>query len=54
MMAIAVVLGVGSTVGGLFLSYRLNTASGATIVLLSTAMFLVAASLSPRRRRKMR
>jgi ABC-type Mn2+/Zn2+ transport system permease subunit len=54
MMATAVVLGVGSTVGGLFLSYKLNTASGATIVLLSTAMFLVAAAISPRRRLKMR
>jgi ABC-type Mn2+/Zn2+ transport system permease subunit len=54
MMATAVVLGVGSTVGGLLLSYRLNTASGATIVLLSTAMFVVAAAISPRRRRKLR
>jgi ABC-type Mn2+/Zn2+ transport system permease subunit len=51
MMALAVALGVGSAVGGLLLSYPLNTASGATIVLLATAAFLVAALLSPRRRR---
>lgn len=52
MMATAVALGVGSTVGGLLLSYKLDTASGATIVLLSTAMFLAAAALSPRRRQR--
>lgn len=52
MMATAAALGVGSTVGGLLLSYKLDTASGATIVLVSTAMFLAAAALSPRRRRR--
>jgi ABC-type Mn2+/Zn2+ transport system permease subunit len=52
MMAAAVALGVGSTVGGLLLSYKLDTASGATIVLVSTAIFLAAAALSPRRRRR--
>ena len=51
MMALAVVIGVGSAMGGLLLSYPLNTASGATIVLLATAAFFVAALLSPRRRR---
>jgi ABC-type Mn2+/Zn2+ transport system permease subunit len=51
MMAWAVVLGLASTIGGLLLSYRLNTASGATIVLLSTSIFLLAALISPRRRR---
>lgn len=52
MMAAAVTLGVGSTVSGLLLSYKLDTASGATIVLVSTAMFLTAAAISPRRRRR--
>jgi len=51
MMALSVVFGVGSTVGGLLLSYWLNTASGATIVLLATLAFFVAAMCSPRRRR---
>ncbi|HHH42436.1 MAG TPA: manganese ABC transporter permease, partial [Chloroflexi bacterium] len=50
MMLLAVLLGVGATVGGLFLSYWLNTASGATIVLLATLFFFLAALLSPRRR----
>jgi len=51
MVALSVVFGVGSTVGGLLLSYWLNTASGATIVLLATLAFFVAAMCSPRRRR---
>jgi ABC-type Mn2+/Zn2+ transport system permease subunit len=50
MMALAVAIGVGSAVGGLLLSYPLNTASGATIVLLATVAFFVAALFSPRRR----
>lgn len=52
MMVLSVVFGVGSTVGGLLLSYWLNTASGATIVLLSTLFFFTAAVFSPRRRRR--
>lgn len=51
MMALAVVFSLISTVGGLFLSYWLDTASGATIVLLSTVIFFVSAVFSPRRRR---
>jgi len=51
MMALAVVIGVGGAVGGLLLSYPLNTASGATIVLLVTLVFFGAALVSPRRRR---
>ncbi len=51
MMALSVTFGLASTIGGLFLSYALNTASGATIVLVSTAVFLMASALSPRRRR---
>jgi ABC-type Mn2+/Zn2+ transport system permease subunit len=51
MMALAVIIGVGSAVGGLLLSYPLNTASGSTIVLLVTLVFFAAALVSPRRRR---
>jgi ABC-type Mn2+/Zn2+ transport system permease subunit len=50
MMVLAVVFSLISTVGGLFLSYWLDTASGATIVLLSTLIFFVSALFSPRRR----
>jgi len=51
MMALSVLIGVGSAVIGLFLSYWLNTASGATIVLTATAIFFLATVFSPRRRR---
>jgi ABC-type Mn2+/Zn2+ transport system permease subunit len=51
MMALAVVIGVGSAAGGLLLSYPLNTASGSTIVLLATLVFFGTALVSPRRRR---
>jgi ABC-type Mn2+/Zn2+ transport system permease subunit len=51
MMALSVMAGVFATTGGLLLSYRLNTGSGATIVLLSTLVFLVSVALSPRRRK---
>jgi ABC-type Mn2+/Zn2+ transport system permease subunit len=54
MMVLAVLIGVGSAVGGLFISYPLNTASGATIVLLATLVFFAAALVSPRRRRRAR
>jgi ABC-type Mn2+/Zn2+ transport system permease subunit len=52
MMALAVIIGVSSVVGGLLLSYPLNTASGSTIVLLATLVFFGAALVSPRRRRE--
>jgi ABC-type Mn2+/Zn2+ transport system permease subunit len=51
MMALAVAIGVGSSLVGLFLSYWLNTASGATIVLTTTVTFFLAVLFSPRRRR---
>jgi ABC-type Mn2+/Zn2+ transport system permease subunit len=54
MMALAAGIGVGSAVGGLLLSYALNTASGATIVLLATLAFFGTAWLSPRRRPRQR
>ena len=50
LMFLSVLLGVGETLGGLVLSYYTNTPSGATIVLLSTALFFLAFLLSPRRR----
>jgi ABC-type Mn2+/Zn2+ transport system permease subunit len=52
MMGISILVGVTSTVGGLLLSDRLNTPSGATIVLWATLIFFVAALVSPRRRRR--
>ena len=51
MMALSVVIGVACSVGGLVLSYWLDTASGATIVLTATAVFFVATAISPRGRR---
>jgi ABC-type Mn2+/Zn2+ transport system permease subunit len=49
MMALSVLFGAGASVGGLLLAYEFNLPSGATIVLLSTALFLCAWLLSPRR-----
>jgi ABC-type Mn2+/Zn2+ transport system permease subunit len=54
MMGLSILIGVSSTVGGLLLSDRLNTPSGATIVLLATLIFFVAALISPRRWRRYR
>jgi manganese/iron transport system permease protein len=48
LMGLAIVVGIGSAIGGLYLSYWLDVASGATIVLVQTAMFLVALALGPR------
>lgn len=48
MMGLAAVVGIGSSVAGLYLSYWLNAASGATIVLVQTALFLGALALGPR------
>ncbi len=42
MMALSALFGVSSTVVGLLLSYYLDTASGATIVLTATAIFALA------------
>ena len=47
MMRIAVLIGVGSAVAGLYLSYWLDVASGATIVLTETAVFFAALGLGP-------
>ncbi len=52
MMGYAIVVGLISTTGGLFLSYYFDIASGATIVLTATALFFVAALFSPKGRRR--
>lgn len=49
MMAIAALLGAVAGVAGLYLSYYISVASGAAIVLVSTAMFLLVLLFSPRR-----
>ena len=49
MMILAAALGAFSGIAGLYLSYYFNMASGASIVLCSTALFLVALLFSPRR-----
>jgi manganese/iron transport system permease protein len=48
MMAIAIGVGIGSAVVGLYLSFWLDAASGATIVLVMTALFLAAFAFGPR------
>ena len=48
LMLLAAVVGIASAVIGLYLSYWLQVASGATIVLVQTALFLVALVAGPR------
>lgn len=48
MMALAIVVGVVSAVVGLYVSLWADAASGATIVLIETALFLAAMALGPR------
>jgi manganese/iron transport system permease protein len=48
LMTLAAVIGVSSAVIGLYLSYWLDVASGATIVLVQTTMFLLALTFGPR------
>ena len=48
LMLLAAVVGIASAVIGLYLSYWLHVASGATIVLVQTALFLVALVAGPR------
>ena len=52
MMILAVVIGNLSAISGVFLSYGLGTASGTTMVLTATTVFLLSALWSPRRRRR--
>lgn len=48
MMRTAILVGIVSAVLGLYVSYWADAASGATIVLVETALFLLAAVLGPR------
>jgi manganese/iron transport system permease protein len=48
LMALAAVIGIGSAIGGLYASYFLDVASGATIVVLQTILFLAVLALGPR------
>lgn len=48
LMGIAVLVGVSCPVAGLYLSFWLNSASGATIVLVETVLFLVVLVVGPR------
>ena len=50
MLLIAVIFGILSSFGGLFLSFIYDLPSGATIVLLSTFIFIVSFILSPKHR----
>jgi manganese transport system permease protein len=49
LVTLAVVISVASSVIGLYLSFWLDVASGATIVLTQTAAFVAALFLGPRR-----
>ena len=48
LMLTAAVVGIGSAIAGLYISYWLDVASGATIVLVQTALFGLALVLGPR------
>lgn len=48
LMLLAALVGVASAIMGLYLSFWLQVASGATIVLVETALFLAALALGPR------
>jgi ABC-type Mn2+/Zn2+ transport system permease subunit len=50
MMAISATIGAFSSVAGLYLSFYVNVASGAAVVLVATAAFLVAFLVAPGRR----
>jgi ABC-type Mn2+/Zn2+ transport system permease subunit len=49
MMLVSALLGAFSSVAGLYLSYYLNIASGAAVVLFATAIFLIVFLLAPQR-----
>jgi manganese/iron transport system permease protein len=48
LMLVAAIVGIASAVVGLYLSYWLDVASGATIVLVETGMFVLALVFGPR------
>ena len=47
---ISAICGIGSCVGGLLVSFYLDLPSGASVVLMATAIFIVACIASPKRR----
>jgi ABC-type Mn2+/Zn2+ transport system permease subunit len=49
MMAVAAAIGAGSGVVGLYLSYYLNIASGPTVVLVASLIFVLVFLISPRK-----
>ena len=51
MMASSAAIGIGCSLGGLYLSYYLHAASGATIVLVATVVFFIALGFGRARRR---
>jgi ABC-type Mn2+/Zn2+ transport system permease subunit len=51
MMLLSTAFGIVSSVGGLYLSYELGSASGSTIVLVATLLFFVAIGVAAVRRR---
>jgi len=52
MMVYSVITGITASVGGVLLSYQFDLPSGATIVLLATALFFLSVIFSPKRRKK--
>jgi len=54
MLALSVAIGASCAVAGLYLSYYLHSASGATIVLLATLVFFMAMASSALARRRSR
>lgn len=54
MMGVSILLGVTSSVCGVFLSFFLDLPSGSTIVLLATALFFMSVAASPKRRARPR
>jgi ABC-type Mn2+/Zn2+ transport system permease subunit len=49
MMAVSAAIGAFSSVAGLYLSFYINVASGAVVVLTATVIFLVVFMLAPQR-----
>ena len=49
MMIVGAAIGAASSVGGLYLSFTINIPSGAAVVLVCTAFFILAFLLAPRR-----
>ncbi len=48
LMGLAAAIGIGTAIGGLYASYFLDVASGATIVVVQTLLFLAVLALGPR------